>query len=220
MVDYSDDSLEAYKMAVSLPYLVSYKNLPTLFEKINSAKVPDSFTHTFLQNTIGLKNTNDRAFIPLLRHLGFLDGQNIPTPAYRLLKGDKRRTVVADGIRRAYGPLFDADQSANELTGERLKGLVAQVAGTDSDLTGRIANTFLALVNLADFQTQLPTDEEEKRKDVDDEAEDEVEERERRGSSRKGIRTEFHYNLQIHLPSNGTEEVYLNIFNALRKTFQ
>ena len=28
-------------MAVSLPYLVSYKNLPTLFEKINSAKVPD-----------------------------------------------------------------------------------------------------------------------------------------------------------------------------------
>ena len=177
-------------MAVSLPYLVSYKNLPTLFEKINSAKVPDSFTHTFLQNTIGLKNTNDRAFIPLLRHLGFLDGQNIPTPAYRFLKGDKRRTVLADGVRKAYGPLFDADQSANELTGERLKGLVAQVAGTDSDLTGRIANTFLALVNLGDFQTQTtPSNEEEKRKEIDDETEDEADERDRRGLSRKGIRT-------------------------------
>ncbi|MBR0965118.1 DUF5343 domain-containing protein [Bradyrhizobium diazoefficiens] len=207
-------------MAVSLPYLVSYKNLPTLFEKINSAKVPDTFTHTFLQNTMGLKNTNDRAFIPLLRHLGFLDGQNIPTPAYRLLKGDKRRAVLADGVRRAYGPLFDADQSANELTGDRLKGLVAQVAGTDSDLTGRIANTFLALVNLGDFQAQTTPNEDEKRNEIDDQPDDEADERDRRGSSRKGIRTEFHYNLQIHLPSNGTEEVYLNIFNALRKTFQ
>ena len=34
------------------------------------------------------------------------------------------------------------------------------------------------------------------------------------------LRPEFHYNIQIHLPSNATEEVYLSIFNALRKTFQ
>ena len=36
----------------------------------------------------------------------------------------------------------------------------------------------------------------------------------------KGLRTEFHYNIQVHLPANGTEEVYLNIFNALRRVFQ
>ena len=34
-----------------------------------------------------------------------------------------------------------------------------------------------------------------------------------------GLRPEFHYNIQIHLPGNGTEETYLNIFNALRRTF-
>ena len=54
-------------MAVSLPYLVSYKNLPVLFDKINSAKIPEKFTHNFLLTTIGLKGTNDRALIPLLR---------------------------------------------------------------------------------------------------------------------------------------------------------
>ena len=68
-------------MAVSLPYLVTYKNLPTLFDKINAAKVPEAgFTHNFLQTTIGLKGTNDRAFIPLLRNLGFIDQSNNPTP--------------------------------------------------------------------------------------------------------------------------------------------
>jgi hypothetical protein len=41
------------------------------------------------------------------------------------------------------------------------------------------------------------------------------------GDKQKGkFRSEFHYNIQVHLPSNGTEETYLNIFNALRKALQ
>ncbi len=28
---------------------------------------------------------------------------------------------------------------------------------------------------------------------------------------------EFRFNIEVHLPSNGTEEIYLNIFSALRK---
>ena len=96
-------------MAVSLPYLLSLKNLPTLFDKIASAKIPDMFHRKFLETTIGLKNTADRQLIPLLRACGFLDQSGTPTDAYRLLKGDKRKVALADGIRRAYAPLFDAN---------------------------------------------------------------------------------------------------------------
>jgi hypothetical protein len=60
-------------MASSLPYLPSNKNLEMLFSKIQSAKVPDKFTHSFLQTTIGLKGTNDRPLIPFLRALGFIN---------------------------------------------------------------------------------------------------------------------------------------------------
>jgi len=35
-------------MATSLPYLASNKNVLTLFEKIASAKVPDTFSQAFL----------------------------------------------------------------------------------------------------------------------------------------------------------------------------
>lgn len=203
-------------MAVSLPYLLSYKNLPTLFEKINSAKIPEKFTHNFLLTTIGLKGTADRAMIPLLRYLGYLDPSGTPTPTYRLLKGEKRRAVLADGIRRAYGPLFDADQDAHKLANDRLKSLVAQVAGTDSDLTGRIAGTFSALTKLADFETAST---EEAKKDTNGDETPPVDQNADRVKP-KGLRTEFHYNIQVQLPSNGTEETYLNIFNAIRKTFQ
>ena len=68
-------------MAVSLPYLASNKNLPVLFEKIGSAKIPDAFNHEFLQTTIGLKGSNDRSMISLLRYMGFIDQSNVPTPA-------------------------------------------------------------------------------------------------------------------------------------------
>jgi hypothetical protein len=203
-------------MAVPLPYLVSYKNLPVLFEKIVSAKIPDKFTHSFLLTTIGLKGTNDRALIPLLRNLGFLDPSGSPTQAYRLLKGDNRRVAIADGIRRAYGPLFDADQNAHKLPTDRLKSLVAQIAGTDADLTGRIANTFSALTKLGDFDAEKPEADEVKKEVKAETDRTEVEDR----VKSRGLRTEFHYNIQVQLPSNGTEEVYLNIFNAIRKTFQ
>lgn len=211
-------------MAVSLPYLVSYKNVPALFEKIASAKIPDTFSRSFLETTIGLKSTADRALIPLLRTFGFLDQSGKPTDEYRLLKGDKRKVALADGIRRAYAPLFDANDAANTLTGDPLKGLVAQIAGTDADLTNRIANTFLALTRIADFSGSLDnkvTDEEGKEKDdKEHKAEDRTSKHDVRPPVPRGLRTEFNYNIHVHLPSNGSEETYLNIFNAIRKTFQ
>jgi len=207
-------------MPTQLPYLSSYKNVSALFEKIASAKIPETFTHTFLQNTIGLKATTDRPLIPFLRNLGFIDASNKPTPEYSKLKGSEalRRTAIGEGIRKAYGPLFDSDEEANTRTGQDLRGLVAQVAGTDEDMTSRIANTFAAVAKLGDFK-KGKTEEGKKDKEKDKENAD-GDDNNNAGRKIKGLRTEFHYNIQVVLPSNATEDVYLNIFNAIRKTFQ
>jgi Family of unknown function (DUF5343) len=208
-------------MPVQLPYLSSYKNVPTLFEKIASAKLPDSFTHTFLQNTIGLKNTTDRPLIPFVRSLGFIDSSNKPTAEYNLLKGseNQRKTAIAEGIRKAYRPLFDSDDRAWEHSGERLRNLISQVAGTDEDMTSRIANTFVAVTRLGDFRSAAS--KEELKKDLPTKEDPEADSEDPSAGRRlKGLRTEFHYNIQVVLPSNATEDVYLNIFNAIRKTFQ
>jgi len=206
-------------MPVQLPYLSSYKNVPTIFEKIAAAKVPETFTHSFLQNTLGLKNTSDRPLIPFLRSLGFIDNSGKPTSEYNLLKGaeQQRKIAIAEGIRKAYRPIFDSDDSAWEYTGEKLRGLISQVAGTDEDMTARIANTFVAVTRLGDFKANRKP-EKDKKGDGD---KNEGEKHDDAGAGKfKGLRTEFHYNIQVVLPSNGTEEVYLNIFNAIRKTFQ
>jgi hypothetical protein len=162
--------------------------------------------------------------IPLLRNLGFLDQSGAPTATYRQLKNrDSAKAAIANGVRAAYAPLFEANENAQSLPSEKLKGLVAQVAGTDDDMTARIVATFNALSKQGDFSIRTlaaaPIDDEV----VTDLNSSDAEANERsstRLSAGKGLNPQFHYNIQVHLPSNATEEVYLNIFNAIRKVFQ
>lgn len=204
-------------MAATLPYLPSNKNLAALFGKIASAKVPVKFSHKYLQQTIGLKGTNDRSLIPLLRNLGLLDTSNTPTPAYSQIKNPATaKATLASAIKKAYQPLFDANEAAHALTPSDLKGLIGQVAGTDEDMTARTAATFAALVKLADFSVETKQNGEEPAPDSEEE---EVVQPPDSAGQTKPLRTEFHYNIQIHLPANGTEATYLNIFNAMRKVF-
>ncbi|WP_346296155.1 DUF5343 domain-containing protein [Rhodopseudomonas sp. P1] len=208
-------------MPVSLPYLASNKNVDALFTRIASAAVPPKFNREFLETTVGLKSTNDRQMIPLMRNLGFLDQANTPTATYPLLKGADRKRALADGIRKAYEPLFKADEGVWELQGDSLKRLIAQIAGTDDDATGRIAATFSSLTRAGDFKAK-PTLQGETKIAKDETKGEAHHPKDDRASRNRvdGLRTEFQYVIQVQLPSNGTEETYLNIFNAIRKTFQ
>lgn len=198
-------------MAQELPYLPSYKNVETLFKKIAAARKPEVFTHAFLYKTIGLKSVSDRPLISFLRALGFLDSSNKPTALYDELKNpSKAPKVLADAIKNAYEPLFSANENAHSIDQTELKGLIAQVAGTDEAMTAKIFGTFNSLVKLADFKAKPLEKKEENGKLLVNKKEE----------VKAELRPEFHYNLQIHLPSNSTEETYLNIFNALRRVFK
>jgi hypothetical protein len=213
-------------MAKELPYLPSYKNVDKLFKAIDTAKKPDALTTRVLAETFGIKGAGDRPLITMLKTLGFLDPSNKPTSYYDLLKNPAQaKHAIAVGIRKAYAPLFEANENANTLSGEELRGLVAQVAGADKGIASKIAGTFNSLVKLADFSGRPNPVDSPAEEDLDDDDEDveEVELAEKRKKSKGnsgGLRPEFHYNIQIHLPDNGSEETYLNIFNALRKTFK
>jgi hypothetical protein len=209
-------------MAAELPYLTSYKNVGVLFDRIAAAKAPETFSTTYLTGTIGLKSTADRQLIPMLKAMGFLDPNGKPLPQYALLKNSALAPgAIAAGIRRAYAPLFDSNEAANELEGAALKGAAAQVSGADASVVAKIYGTLLALFKKADFSavagaasaTRDPTNKAE----LDDSPDATAVESARR--RQVGLHPEFHYNIQVHLPANGSEETYLNIFNALRKSF-
>lgn len=201
-------------MAKDLFYLASYKNVDKLFGKVEAAKAPEAFTNAFLTETIGLKSTADRNLINMLKKLGFLDATGRPTENYGLLKNKSvAKAAVADGLRRVYAPLFEASERANELKPEELKGLIAQVTGSDKNIVNQIAYTFNAIAKNADFSKPAKPDLTKGGDKGGDGTPPPI------LPPSGGLRTDFHFNIQVHLPANGTEETYLNIFNALRRTF-
>lgn len=213
-------------MPSQLPLLNTYKNVGKLFNNIHAAKRPESFTNKFLYDTLGLKSNTDRPLITLLKTLGFLDSSGKPTPTYDALKGAKKIAgqAVANGIRRGYAPLFAANENANKLDQSELKGLVAQVAGSDTNTTAKIVGTLKALLKIADF-SEAPLQEDDSGDKSDDESTNENDSGEIDSGAAEmlkfqGMNPQFHYNIQVHLPTNGSEETYMNIFNAIRKVFK
>lgn len=66
-------------MALTSAYVLPVNRIPDLFGKIRYGQAPDRFTHQPLKDW-GFSSTNDRAFIPLLKVLGFLTADGKPTP--------------------------------------------------------------------------------------------------------------------------------------------
>src|SRR5947209_18705844 len=82
-----------------LPFVLAHNRFPQLLDGISVAARPPRFTQEFLKS-IGFSSSNDRAFIPLFRKLGFITADGTPTEAYDALREKKTRGVIlAEKIR-------------------------------------------------------------------------------------------------------------------------
>jgi hypothetical protein len=137
------------------PYVSAYGGIPKLFAKIKEAAVPPKFTLDFLNTVLGLKSSSYRAMIPLLKKLGFVDPANLPTQAYR----DVRETglagkVMADQLRAAYKPLFNANEYIYKLDKKALMEKLRSVLGASEDDANipNVASTFIELAKMARWE--------------------------------------------------------------------
>jgi hypothetical protein len=119
------------------------------------AQAPERFSYKFLEN-LGFTSTNDRLLIGLLKELGFINSDAAPLPRYfEFLDRDRSRQVLAEAVREAYSDLYAANRKAYELNKDEVKNKLRTLyAGKKSDdLIDRIARTFTALAEYADFST-------------------------------------------------------------------
>lgn len=101
---------------------------------------------------MGFTSTNDRAFIPLAKRLGFLADDGTPTALYDQLK-DKTttKTILASQIKALYSELYAINVEIHKAPETEIKGAISRVTGKDEDGVNRIYNTFKTLCNNADF---------------------------------------------------------------------
>jgi hypothetical protein len=206
-------------MAEYPPYVNAYNGIPLLFAKIKSASVPPKFTVDFLSTVLDMKSSSYRALIPLLKKLGFLDPANVPTQAYKDYRDDSLSgTVMAERLKEAYKPLFQANEYAWKLNRDQLIDKLGHLTGAaeDDPYIPNVAGTFLALAKLANWEG-APA----KKKEADEET-GKSESGGNNGGWREGEgltsgRLRLSYTINLNLPATTEIEVFNAIFKSLRE---
>ena len=66
-------------MPTQLPYMLAMGLIPKILEKIQYARRPERFTQDFLETKLGHSGGSARAIIPLLKRMGFLGSDGVPS---------------------------------------------------------------------------------------------------------------------------------------------
>lgn len=212
-------------MALTTAYLTSVKNVTPFFDSLIGAKAPEAFTQKFIEG-LGFTSTNDRLFISVLKGLGFLDQNAVPTETYyKFLDQSESKRVLAEAVEQAYGDLFAVKKNAQELSAADVKNkLKTLTLGKFSDdVVTRMASTFKALCEYAEWglKSSVVTEKEEESKPTEtiklklaEQSENVIPEE---AAVKSSAKPDFHYNIQIHLPDSRDEAVYDAIFKSLKK---
>lgn len=209
-------------MATEYPYMISNNKIALIIDSLISAAKPEKFTHNFLKN-MGYGSSNDRAIIPLFKKLYLLQDDGTPTEYYDQLRNQlETKKVIAMRMKELYSDLFMINQNIYASNDEEIKGAFSRITGKDAKTVGRYTATFKTLADLADFTTQISrstnkTDNIDSEKNDVKEKNEVVEENKTNTPIPVKAGSQFHYNIQIHLPATTDISVYNAIFKSLKE---
>lgn len=200
-------------MALTNAYVLPVNRIPDLFGKIRDGQAPERFTHQLLKDW-GFSSTNDRAFVPLLKELGFLTADGKPTPQYHDYRDHSRsKTVMGQALRVAYSDIFLIKEHPTASDRAAVEGKFKSFHNASENVAGLMAKTFFGLLALADLSKKtvsVPTSTESKQSPPEQSPPAQPD-------GNIFGRTGLHYNIQIHLPATKDVEVYNAIFKSLRE---
>ncbi len=201
-------------MALTNAYVLANGRLSDVFSKIRDGQAPDHVTNQLLKDW-GFSSSNDRAFIPLLKALGFLSATGQPTQRYHDYRDHSRsKIVMGEALRDAYHDLFLITANPKESDREAIKGKFKSYHNASDNTAHNLTATFYALLKLAEFS------EGKKPKEPLENPPPQIEPLVVQPTAEHLNGTpSFHYNIQIHLPATKDVEVYNSVFKSLREHF-
>lgn len=198
------------------PYVNAYGGIAKLFSKIKEAAVPPKFSQDFMSTILDLRSSSYRAMIPLLKKLGFIDQANVPSQAYKDFREDSLSgAVMAQRLREAYKPLFDANEYAYRLDKRELQSKLKSLTGAAEDDPNipNVAGTFVELSKLATWDGPA---ERTKRAALPASHPTETSDETEQVRIFKG-RFGLSYTINLNLPATTEIEVFNAIFRSLRE---
>jgi hypothetical protein len=141
-------------MALTNSYVLATNRIPDIFSRIRDGQAPERFTNQLLKDW-GFSSTNDRAFIPLLKALGFLSADGKPTPRYSDYRDHSRsKQVMAQALRDTYGDMFLIKENPTTSDRSAIEGKFKSFHNASDNVASLMTKTFLGLLPLADLSVK------------------------------------------------------------------
>lgn len=190
------------------PYSVSPNRLKDFMQKLPILGFLDKITQEKLMS-LGYKSNNDRAIIPILRFIGFLDAEGRTTEVYKKYRiKSQSGAVLATALRQAYSELFDTYPDAQNKDTEALRDFFTPAVEAGEAVLANTVNTFKAMSDIADFEgesEEITVGTPKSPVDV------------KKITIPQGSGVTVNVNIQIQLPPSENSEVYDKIFESLKK---
>ncbi len=204
-------------MGLPSTYTNAHGTLADFFSKIRDAQAPDKFTQQILKD-LGYKSNNHRPFIPLMKALGFLTADGVPTKRYNDYRNHSlSKRVMGEAIKEAYSDLFLIKSHPKEQDSNLIEGKFKSYHNVSDNVARLMSKTFFSLLKLAELDFDEKKLQGEK---VQKSVEDKIDKPKEIGSPQVPINPNglgLHYNIQIHLPATKDVEVYNAIFKSLKE---
>jgi len=200
-------------MALPSTYTMAYGSLGTFFSKIRDGQAPEKFTNQILKD-LGFTSNNHRAFIPILKALGFLSADGVPTQRYHNYRSHAlSREIMGQALKEAYSDLFLITSNPSNNDKDLINGKFKSFHNVSDNVAKHMTNTFYSLLSLADLDSKKikkeePIKSESNAETIIDPANNDL--------NKKFGELGLHYNIQIHLPATKDIEVYNAIFKSIK----
>jgi hypothetical protein len=205
-------------MALVSTYVNVTGRIPDLFAKIRDGQAPDQFSQQLLKDW-GFQSSNDRAFLPLLKALGFLSPDGKPTAVYHTYRDHSRsKIVMAEALRNSYQDIFLIKEHPTKGDRDAIQGKFKSYHNVSDNVASLMTKTFMALLDLADLSaaSARSTETNEVAQSQTGETDDQQELNQASQRKPRLHVPSLHYDIQIHLPATKDVEVYNAIFKSLK----
>jgi hypothetical protein len=130
--------------------------LKLLLGKIRTVGVPPKVTVQWLK-TIGFTSSNDSTLIGVLRFVGLIDSNNVPTSKWIQFRGANHKLVLGEAIRDGYSELFAVYPDAEKRTQADLDHVFSTSSTGGKQVISKTIATFKALADEAEFLEEAAT---------------------------------------------------------------
>lgn len=118
------------KIPGNLPYLAASGTLKRALERLIDASRPDKFNADFLENVLKLSGGAARATIPIMKKMGFLTSDAVPTDLYAKFRTEGGRPVASlVGLRNGFPEIFKRSEYAHTVDDNKLRDIILEITG-------------------------------------------------------------------------------------------